>query len=138
VSNNPCSFSLLLVHNGALTSSPEWLFRPLPVSAINGARAPPLNPLSHVHVPLLRNAPARGRNDVQGQCPRVAAAQSFLSSVFAATPRMHRIWTVGSRTGGSDLKRVYPFRAVHRGPVHQVHGAVHGSLSRWIRDPWLG
>jgi hypothetical protein len=60
VSNNPRSISLLLVHFGALTSSPERPPRPLPAPAVIGARAFPLSPLSRARVFLLRNASARG------------------------------------------------------------------------------
>jgi hypothetical protein len=61
-SNNPRSFPLLLVHNGALTSSPERPLRPIPVPAVNGARAPPLYPLSRVYASPLRVEPAHTRN----------------------------------------------------------------------------
>jgi hypothetical protein len=41
VSNNPRSFPLPFVHNRALTSSPEWPLRPLPVPAAGEAQLPP-------------------------------------------------------------------------------------------------
>jgi hypothetical protein len=44
VSNNPRSFPLPFVRNGALTSSPERPLRPLPAPAAVDAGASPLTP----------------------------------------------------------------------------------------------
>jgi hypothetical protein len=61
---------------------------------------------------------------------RRAPHATGLSGMPAAASRSRTIKTVGSSTSGCDLFGAYPFDAVHRGPVHRVHGAVHRACTR--------
>jgi hypothetical protein len=134
VSNIPRSFPLLLVHIGALTSSPERLRRPLPAPAVIGARACPLSPLSRAHVFLLRNAPARGRIGGREHCPGTTPASlrcaPALSGDTAAASCLFASTAFGSRADGQDRVHLRVMWPVHRGSVSRVHGAAHRACAR--------
>jgi hypothetical protein len=104
------------------------------VPATSEARSPPLTPWSRAQAPAQQVAPTRGRSDGRerrlGLAPASPCRAPPHSVVLAAAPTR-------ARPGPSDLARMaqirYPFvlkGAVHRGPVHRVHGAVHGARTR--------
>jgi hypothetical protein len=134
VSNIPRSIPLLLVHFGALTSSPERPRRPHPAPAVHGVRAPPLNPLSCAHAPPLLNAPARGQNDGREHCPGTTPASLRrappLSGDTAAASRLFASTAFRSRVDDQDRIPLRVMWPVHRGPVSRAHGAVHRARAR--------
>jgi hypothetical protein len=127
--NFPSSRALWRAHKLAGAATP-----PLSVSAIHGARAPPLNPLSRAHAPPLRNAPARGQNDGREHClgttpanlrraPPLSGDTAAASCLFAST-------AFRSQVDGQDRIPLRVMGPIHRGPVSRAHGAVHRARAR--------
>jgi hypothetical protein len=136
---------LIVVH----ASSPKRPRRPLPASAVVGARAPPLSSLTRAHVSPLRNAPARGQFGGRERCPEATPAsrrraplrnQSFWCA-RRRIPHAHvqsrrilhgRLWSnrgIPPRARSTvDPWAELTARLTARARVH----------SRWIWDPWLG
>jgi hypothetical protein len=73
-----------------------------------------------------------GREHRPAPTPASSRCAPPLSDNAAAAHRVHTFRAVGSRTSGPDHVPLRLKRAVHRGPVHQAHGAVHGARA----SPW--
>jgi hypothetical protein len=122
------------VRFGALTSSPEWPRRPLPVPAADEARSPP-RPPCHVRTRLryemhqLVDQMMAG-STVQGRRRRASAARRRSPANPAATPACVRPGSLDHWFTTLIKTRGYRFGAVHRGPVRRVHGAVHHIRAR--------
>jgi hypothetical protein len=129
VSNNPSPFPLPFVHNSALASSPERPLRPLPAPAAGEAQSLPLTPRSRAHAspPRFELSCRRvtGREHRPGATPASSRRVPPHSGDVAAASRTLASRVVGSCTGGSHRIPLRFEWAVHRGPVHRVHGAVH-------------
>jgi hypothetical protein len=129
MSNNPSMFPLPFVHNSVLASLAELPLCPLPAPAAGEAQSPPLTPRSCAHASPLRfelsYGHVSGREHRPGETPASSRRARPHSGDIAAASRTLASRAVGSCTGGSDRIPLRFEWAVHRGPVHHVHGAVH-------------
>jgi hypothetical protein len=136
MSNKPSPFPLPFVHSSALTSSPERPLRPLPVPAAGEAQSPPLTPRTRAHASPLRFelscGRASGRERLLGATPASSRSAPPHSGVLPAASRTRASRAVRSCTNGTDRVPLRFEWAVHHGPVHRVHGAVHRARA----SPW--
>jgi hypothetical protein len=140
MSNNPSLLPLPFASNRVPTSSPEQPLRPLPAPAAGEAQSPPLTPRTRAHASplcfMLACGRVSGRERRLGATPASSRRAPPHSSDVAAASRTRASRAVGSCTGGSDRVPLRFEWAVHRGPMHRVHDAVHRACAhRQPLDP---